>query len=152
MKIFLFDSYLSAIQNSVGARSFQALWAAVDGEKRDILRGGELSCASFVSGILLWFGLIKEKHATVAGTLRDMEKSGWKEISEPRVGCILHWEKALINGSWNEHIGFFLGQRTAVSNDYHTRVPIEHHWTYGEVNGKPARKITRILWHTSLEH
>lgn len=145
MKILLFDSYLAAIKNSVGTRAFQTLWAKVDGEKKDILAGGELSCASFASGVLLWFGLIREKHATVSGTVRDMKNSGWEEIPEPREGCVLHWEKAKTNGTENEHLGFYIGNGVAVSNSRAERTPIEHHWTYGEM-----RKVVAMYWHPRL--
>jgi len=79
-----FDSYLSFVEKSVGSKMFQTLWAEVDGKKKDITQRGKLSCATFVSFVLLSFGLIKEKHATVNGTVRDMENSGWRKIRKPR--------------------------------------------------------------------
>lgn len=152
VRVLIFDSYLATIKNSIGAKVFQTLWAEVDGSKNDILRGGERSCAAFVSGILLWFGLIKGKHATIAGTLRDMNATGWQKINEPRIGCVVHWEKALINGEENEHIGFYVEKDAAVSNDYRARTPVAHHWTYGEVHEKPIRKIVGMYWHPALEN
>ncbi|MBI2278550.1 MAG: hypothetical protein HYU81_00595 [Candidatus Brennerbacteria bacterium] len=144
VRLIFLDSYLTAIKNSVGANIFKTLWAEVDGQTEDILEGGKLSCASFVSGILAWFGLIKERHATVAGTVRDMQASGWEVIPEPRPGCVLHWEKMKENGE-HEHLGFYLGHDAAVSNSRTARTPIEHHWTYDG-----GRRVVAIYWHPRL--
>src|SRR3990172_270274 len=97
VKPLFFDTYITAIENSVGSRSFQTMWAEVDGEKQDIALRGYKSCALFVSAILVWFGLIKEGHATVAGLIKDLLSSGWQKIDEPKVGCVIHWEGALID-------------------------------------------------------
>lgn len=123
---------------------FQTVWAEVGGKKKDILAGGELACASFVSGVLLWSGLIKEKHATVTGTLKDMRRSGWKKIKKPREGCILRWEKREENGG-HEHLGFYMGTTIAISNSKTAKVPVEHHWTY-----RGTRKIVAMYWHPRL--
>ncbi len=129
---------------------FQTAWAEVDGKREDILKNGEKSCAAHVSGILVWFELTKWRHATVSGTVKDMLSSGWYKVSEPKVGAVLHWEKLLGNGEENEHLGFCMGDKTAVSNSRTTRTPIEHHITYGETNGVPKRNIVAIYWHPSL--
>lgn len=146
------ESYLAAIQNSLGSKIFNNLWAEVDGERTDILSDGQKSCGYFVSGILLWFGLIKERHATVHGTLKDMEGFGWEKLTEPQVGSVLHWEKELGNGEVNEHIGFYTGENMAISTSGKERTVIEHHWTYGEENGNPKRKVIAIYWHPRLNN
>jgi len=52
IKIILFDTYMSRIKNSVDSKIFQNLYAKYNNIKRDILDGGDLSCAMFVSSIL----------------------------------------------------------------------------------------------------
>lgn len=152
VKLLIFDSYLAAIRNSLGANIFRNLWAKVDGRKKDILEDGDLSCATFVSAILLWFDLIKERHATVSGTLKDMKRAGWQKIKKPKIGAVLHWEKAFIDNAWNEHIGFYIGTGKAISNNFKKKVPILHHWTYGSKNNKPKRRVLAIYWHPLLNH
>lgn len=146
-----FDTYITAIENSVGSRSFQTMWAEVDGEKKDIAEYGYKSCALFASAILVWFGLIKEGHATVNGLIRDLVASGWMQIDEPRVGSVIHWEKALADGEWNEHAGFYMGNEIAISNSSQEKVPVKHHWTYGEQGGVPARRVLAMYWHPKLD-
>lgn len=141
------DSYLALIENSVGANFWRNLYFKVNGRKRDILQEGELSCAFFVSVILLILGLIKEIHATVRGTLADMENMGWQEIEKPRLGSVLVWEEKL----GHLHIGFFMGGKTAVSNRYSLRRPGWHHITFGvKKDGSPKRKIIKILYQEKL--
>jgi len=151
VKPLFFDTYITAIENSVGSRSFQTMWAEVDGVTKDIAEQGRKSCALFVSAILVWFGLIKEGHVTVAGLIKDLLFSGWQKIDEPRVGCIIHWEKTLADGEWNEHTGFYMGDEIAISNSRRETVPIKHHWTYGEKDGMPVRKVLAMYWHPKLK-
>lgn len=145
--ILVFESYLATIQNSIGSKMFQNLWTEIDGKREDILRGGQRSCAVFVSGVLLQFGLIKERHAMSASTVRDMLQCGWEEIKEPRKGAVLHWGKRITNGEENEHIGFYMENDIAISHSRDNRTPIEHHWTYGTENGKPNYAPIGIYWH-----
>jgi len=145
------DSYIETIKNSINSSVFKTLWALVDGEKQDVLDAGRKSCGVFTSSILLMFGLIKERHATVSGTIKDMEVSGWFEISEPKIGSVLRWEKKFGNGENNDHIGFYIGDNMAISTNSKERTPIEHHFTYGEEDGKAKRKIVTIYWHKKLD-
>lgn len=147
MEQALFDTYISVIQSSVGSKMFQHLYMTVDGKKRDILRGGELSCAFFVSSILLMFALIGERHATVAGTVAAIEKYGWKKIKRPKVGAILVWEEK----KEHKHIGFYIGDNKAISNSPTKKVPASHHFTFGTLEGVPKRKIEAIYWHKNLQ-
>jgi hypothetical protein len=145
--ILFFDSYFSAIKNSVGTKMFRNLFLNVNGKKSDVLKNGDLSCAYFVSSILYLFGLIKEKHATVDGTLMDMEKSGWREIKKPEIGSVILWETQ----KKHEHLGFYLGEKSAISHRPEKRFPIKHHWTYGtDKNGNPKRKIIAFYWNKKL--
>ena len=152
VNILQFDNYIYSIKKSIGSTLFQTVWAEVDGEKKDILNNGQYSCAIFLSSILLWFGLIKDRHATTAGLLKDMEKSGWYKIDELKPGCILYWEFMFKNGENNDHIGFYIGGEKAISNERDVSTPIEHHYTYGVKGGKPVRKIEAIYWHPRLDN
>ena len=152
VKVLQFDTYLDVIKKSVGSTLFQTIFAEVDGEKKDILNKGQYSCAAHVSSILLWFGLLAERHAGVAGLLRDMESSGWQKIDKVRPGAVILWEKWDRNGSANDHIGFYVGDEKAVCNDPDESTPIERHYTYGVKDGEPVRKIEAIYWHPKLEN
>ncbi len=146
VKPILSESYLVMIRNSIGTSMFRNLYAKVDGKRKDVLDDGVLSCAFFVSSVLTIFGLIKEAHATVDGTVRDLEESGWRRIREPKPGAVLVWEmRNYKDGSQHRHIGFYVGHGRAVSNDTPTRVLAKHHWTY---HGK--RKVDSIWWHRKL--
>lgn len=152
IKILEKETYLATIRNSLGSKIFNNLWAEADGEKTDILNDGRKSCGYFVSGILLWFGLIKERHATVQGTIRGMKSAGWEESSNPKLGDILHWEKELGNGEINEHLGFYMGEEKAISTSAKEQTVVEHHWTYGEEAGQPKRRVIAIYSHPRLNN
>ena len=151
VRILQFDTYLDVIKKSVGSNLFQSVFAEVNGERMNITNRGQFSCAVHVSSILLWFGLLKERHTGVDGLVVDMIDSGWYEIDKPKVGCIIRWEKKLKNGGENEHVGFYISDDSAVSNDPVSGAPIEHHYTYGETDGRPNRKIETIYWHPKLD-
>jgi hypothetical protein len=148
MKLALFDSYLSAIKNSVGTKMFRNFFLEANGKKIDILKNGKVSCASFVSSILYLFKLIGDSHATIDSTLKDMEKSGWKEIKKPKIGCVILWE----NQKGHRHLGFYLGGKSTISHRPEKRTPVKHHWTYGvDKNGNPKRKIIAFFWNDKLK-
>jgi hypothetical protein len=141
----LLDTYLAVIKNSSGSNLFRNLYAKVGDERQDITQNGELSCAFFVSSILVILKLIKEVHATVSGTVRDLKEFGWVEIEEPKIGAILVWEeKDFGNNRLHKHIGFYVGEGRAVSNDYKIGTPQEHKWNSEE------RKVELILWNDKL--
>jgi len=60
----------------------------------------------------------------------------------------LIWERNEIFS--NEHIGFCLNKKTAISNYYKKRMPAKHHITYGINKGRPVRRIIKIFWHKEL--
>lgn len=151
MKFLLKASYLKTIENSIGSKIFRNLYFEVNGKKKDILENGALSCAIFVSWILKNFDLIKEGHATVDGTIKDLKKTGWRKIKKPRTGAILIWGKKFYDSEPHKHIGFYIGNNKAISNSYKSRKPLKHHWTFGVKNGKPVRKVEEIWWHKKLE-
>jgi len=134
----LLDSHLALIKNSVGSRMFRTLIARVNGKRQDILRKGDLSCAFFASSVLAIPRLIRSAHLTVDGTIKDMRQHGWRRIRRVRLGAVLVWEKQ--NG--HKHIGFYVGNRRAVSTSSTKRIVHRHHWTF---DGK--RKIIGMYWH-----
>lgn len=141
------DSYLALIKNSVGANFWRNLYFKINGRQQDVLQDGELSCAFFVSSVLLILGLIKEIHTTVKKTLVDMESLGWQEIKKPKLGSVLVWEEKLSH----KHIGFSLGGKTAISNRSSLHRPGKHHLTFGvKKDGSAKRGIIKILWHKKL--
>jgi len=107
----------------------------------NLTENGVLSCAFFVSSILYLFGLIQNIHLSVKGAVKDMKKSGWFEISKPKRGSVLLWEKK----DEHYHLGFYLGNQKAISNNFKKKMPIIHHFTY-----KRKRKIEAIFWHKKL--
>lgn len=137
------------IEKSVGSEMFQTLWADVDGVRTDILDGGDVSCAYFVSCLLKIFDLIESPHATVQGVERDLRASGWQETDTMVPGCILVWEmQAQADDEPHEHIGFYIGENRAVSNSYTKRHPVLHHFTSGVGDdGQPIRAIRTIYAH-----
>lgn len=145
------DSYFAIIENSAGAKLFQNFYVKVGKKKADAAKGGQRSCAFFVSFILHNFNLIKEAHATVDSALDDMKKSGWREIKRPRKGAVLEWEeKEFPDKSMHKHIGFYIGNNQAISNSTRYKKPARHHMTFGAKNSKIYRRIIAIYWHPKL--
>ncbi len=122
------QTYEAVIRGSIGTRMFRSSYARVNKKAVDITRKGELSCAFFVSSVLLMFGMIKEQHATVAGTVRDLESSGWKKVSRPVVGDVIVWAPRTKGPKAHGHIGFFVGSGKAISNNSKSGVPTQHTW------------------------
>jgi len=148
----IFETYLAVIKNSLKSKLFNTFYARVGGKKQDIMKRGGLSCAFFVSSILAIFGLLESIHGTIAGTIKDLEKSGWQKIKKPRLGCILIWEAIDFGGgNIHKHIGFYIGNNQAISNDSKLKYPTQHHWTFGLKNNKPNRKIEAIFWNKKIK-
>lgn len=149
MSIDVNSSYLAAIRNSVGSHMFRHLYAVDEqGNRSDILQNGRLSCAYYVAFILYHFQLIKQPHATVTSTVKDIEGHGWTVVDSPEVGDVLLWEPSIehVEGESHEHLGFYIGDERAVSNSSTSGEIVEHDWTFGVDNeGNPNRKITKIL-------
>ena len=144
----MFDSYMALIENSVGSKQFRNYFAMVDGRRTDVMKGGSLSCAFFVTSVLVIFNLIERMHGTVGSAESDLKKSGWKEIAKPKAGCVLVWEKKMPGDkNSHKHIGFYIGGGIAISNDSKKRYPVKHSWDF---NGK--RKIDKIFWSTKLQN
>lgn len=151
----LFPSYIAMIENSVGANVYRKLYFTIDGKDIDVLEDGDLSCAVFVTTILFVFGLIKERHTTVNGTIEDIESFGWYKIQKPKKGALILWGfKKKDDGTQGKHrhVGFYIDEHTAISNDSPTRIVSSHHPTYGIFeNGETRRDIQAFYWHDSLD-
>ncbi len=145
-----FDTYLAMIQNSVGSRAFQDMWMRQATHKVNITKQGSVSCAFFVSTIMSSLRYIYAVHATVAGTIRDLEISGWTKVRSPKPGAILIWEEKIHPSGPHTHIGFYIDENTAISNDPTGDTPIRHHPTFGVKNDQPERKIVAIYWKPSI--
>tara|TARA_B100000745_G_scaffold294549_1_gene237653 strand:+ start:14767 stop:15210 length:444 start_codon:yes stop_codon:yes gene_type:complete len=146
MKLLLKETYLAMAKNSPGSKIFQTLLAEVDGEEVNILKGGDVSCAYFVSTLLKIFDLVKTPHATVSGLEKDLMQSGWSKSEEMIPGAILIWKATAQAGDeMHEHVGIYLGNDVAVSNSYKELVPVEHHATFDN-----KRKVRAIYTHTFL--
>lgn len=143
-------NYLTMIENSAKGenRIFRNLYANVNGQEKDLLEDGKLSCAVFASAVLYLNKLIKDLHATVDKTKIDLLGSGWKEIDDLQPGAVLIWEKKDFGGGeLHRHIGFYIGDNMAVSNgSFNGGVPVKHHYTYND-----TRKIENIFWHPDLD-
>jgi len=139
------ENYLAIIRNSVGANMFRNLFAKIDEVEKDIVEDGDLSCALFVSSLLYLFKMINAVHATVSGTVIDLESFGWIEITEPKEGAVVIWKSRVQeNDDPHPHIGFITKNNKAISNDFETKTPIEHALDFR------GREIEKILWNTKL--
>jgi hypothetical protein len=147
MKIDLlkYESYLKMIKNSVGSKMFRNLYVLRGKRKIDATEDGELSCAFFVSNLLLIWGLISEGHATIKSTIKDMQKNGWKKISLEKIrpGDVIVWEdKKSERRRHHSHVGFFIGKKEAISHSDGVKAISAHHWTYDD-----KRKIIAAYRH-----
>jgi hypothetical protein len=160
VKILKKKSYLAMIRNAAKGEMhlFRNLYATVDGVEKDILEDGQVSCASFVSSLLYFLNSVFEQeqkprwiassHATVSGTEKDLEQSGWVQIPELREGAVIAWEPIQFeHDGVHSHIGFYIGNGRAISNMSNASgIPREHDATYDG-----SRKIVRIWWHPALD-
>lgn len=140
------DTLLALAKNSIGSKTFRNIYFESKGDKKDLAENGNLSCAVFVSYLLYLLKLVQDTHITVGGTLNDMRKSGWIEIKEPQSGCVLVWEeKDFGKGGKHKHLGFYVGNGKAVSNNSKLGCPTQHRWD--KFNG---RKVEAIFGHPKL--
>lgn len=144
MKIAKRETLLAQVKGAIGSKQYQHLYAGE--QSRDIVKNGELSCAYFISSVLHNLGLIKTAHATVEGTVKDMIKNGWQDITVPEPGAVIVWAEK--NG--HKHIGVYTKRFRAISNSEKRRVPVEHDWHYGLEGSKTFREIEKIYWHEEL--
>lgn len=143
MKItrFVFENYLAMINNSVGTKMFRNYYADFDGERRDTMNDGEISCAFYVSGILTIFGVIDSTSSTVEGLAKKLEETGWQKVETPEPGDVLVWEKKIFDNEEHAHTGFYIGEEKAISTSVKTKTPTKHDWLSRD---NEERKITAI--------
>lgn len=139
LKRLIKKSYLKCIRNSVGTKIFRNLYLSQDGQTFDATKNGELSCAFYVSGLLVIFQLIKSLHGTVDGTIKDLEEFGWVKTNQPTPGSVIIWEATLNDENGNEHIGFYVGRDKAISNSSTKKKITIHNLTFDN-----TRKIKAI--------
>jgi len=132
IKILRKETFLKAIENSVGSRLFSSLFVMFkdSGEIKDILEDGMYSCAFFVSSILYIVEAIDKPHATVKSIMKLFEEdNNWQKIDLENIeaGDVVFWEKIKFeNGSENAHVGFVLNKQEAVSTDSKNKVVSRH--------------------------
>ncbi|MDP2648015.1 MAG: hypothetical protein Q8P35_02135 [Candidatus Yanofskybacteria bacterium] len=152
VKILTKKSYLAMIRNAAKGDNhmFRNMFGEENGQEKDLTKNGALSCGKVASAILYLNKLIKDLHLTVESTERDMLASGWREISELKESAVIVWEsRPGDDGAPHLHMGFYLGNDEAMSNDSNgTGMPIIHHVTD---KWDPPRKIMRIYWHPTLD-
>jgi len=132
-KLLLKKSLLQSVHNAIGTPLFRNLYIELDGKESDALKDGDLSCAVFVSGILAMFGLIDEGHATVDTTVKYLKEAGWFETdlaSSPEAGDVIVWEQVDYADGPHKHIGFYIGNHFAISNNDKLKSPQQHDWTF----------------------
>ena len=139
VKLLFKNSYLSMVKNSQGTRMFRDFFGKIKNKEENLTKNGRRSCAFFVSLILHHFNLIKFPHLTVRGTIADMKRSGWFKIKKPREGSVILWERK--KGRY--HLGFYIGNRKAISHDRRKRTPIIHCFTSPN---NEKRKIEAFFW------
>lgn len=152
VEVLLEQTFLALVENSVGSSMFRNFYAKVDGVEQDITQNGRLSCALYVSAVLKMAGLINKITTTVNGVIREMEATGWQKIEEVRTGAVIVWAQEIsTDGSKHKHIGFYLGDNEAVSNDSKTGLISKHHFTFGQTEGgEVKREIEAIYWTDNL--
>lgn len=132
-KYLLEESYIAMIKNSIGTKMFRNYFVKNEqGKKQDILNNGDLSCPIFVGHVLKNFNLIDTLHFTVTRTVEDIERNSWKKVNFDKLqpGDVLVWSASKGRTGFHTHIGFYIGNKKAVSNSSKRRAIGKHHFTY----------------------
>lgn len=134
------------VNNSVGTNMFRNFWVSTPEQGLfDALADGDKSCAFFVSGVLDMLKKLGGVHGTVASTEKDLLESGWVLASgDMQEGDVLVWEEAEYEEGRMRHIGFYVGDDSAVSTSWKTKTIAKHHVTFDG-----TRKIEKIYRHAS---
>ncbi len=144
-----YDTYLASIENSIGSNLFRNVYSTKDGVPHtDILKDGDLSCAFFVSCLLVLVGYITKPHATVSGLTKELERTGWVQTSSPKKGDIVVWQPRIVSEEMHPHIGFYIGDNYAVSNSSEKKSPQKHHITnWVRPDQSTHQEVTAIYTH-----
>jgi len=126
----IIDQYLtlmSRINGSEGTEMFRQVYALQEGETIDITQDGMLSCAVYVSGVLVMTPCLDQMAATVASLESCLKRCGWQATEVPSPGSVFIWAKALqADGGEHEHAGFVLDARWGMSHSDSERIPVKH--------------------------
>lgn len=132
---------LSMVEGSVGSGIFKSFWVETPEEGSfDSMDNGRLSCAFYVSGMLSILGLCDGVHGTVNSTIADLVESGWQQVDEPTPGDIVHWVPNTDEETILQHIGFYVGENSCISNDWQTGTPQKHALDYD------SRRIVKAVY------
>jgi len=146
------EAFIAYIIKQIGSTEYRQYIATVDGCISDVLQDGQLSCAYFVSNVLLVFRLIKSGHCTVVSTLADMLSCDWRKTGRLLPGAVIVWEKRKqASGISTLHIGLLITPIVAISHVdfYGTVMPHDVHYRFGR--DVPPRKIEAIYRHPMLK-
>lgn len=152
MKLLPKETFLALARGSEGANMFRSLFAdPEDGSAIDILKDGQVSCAFYVSSLLVLVSQLPTPHATVSGLEKKLQEKGWEAISDPIPGSILFWvSQKQADGDPHEHVGIYLGNDEAISHSDKALTPTRHHYTFGGTRETPGRAIRAIYTHKFL--
>lgn len=173
-------TYLTMIRNSVGTRMFQSLFVndnedlratfleqeqanpeeierlynIKDGEPIDLLRKGQVSCAVFVSGLLVLNELIPHMTAKSVRLKELLRDNGWETTTKENMqpGDVIFWNKGFFSANRElRHVGFYIGNQEAVSNRATLDgTPRIHHYEY-KADSEGERGIDEIFTHPLLK-
>lgn len=145
-------TYRALIEGSLESRQYLRLYVHGHDGAIDVIGNGRFACAFYTSSILTLTTLISQVHTTVFETIEDMVRSHWFQVDSLEPGAVIVWgPKMCSDGNHHKHIGFYLGDDTAISTDGVTGIPTKHHVTYGTVGGTPVRPIECIYFHKKLQ-
>lgn len=145
------ETYLKAIENSVGSRMFNSLFVRFEdsGKTADVLNDGMYSCAFFASSILCILQAIDKPHTTVEGLMKVLaESADWQNVEAKDIaaGDVIFWEKMKFDdGSENAHVGFALAGNEAVSTDYKKKA-VARHPILSDDTGRAIEAVYRYSW------
>jgi hypothetical protein len=130
MPVALLETHLALIHGSVGSDLFRHLYTDFDGQFAvDVLLDGDIACVFYVSSILTLSGMTEGGvHSTMTVMLEDLKRSGWQVIDDPCPGCVVVWGEKLSDSDRHvhRHIGFYVGDDTAVSMHPRHKSPQYH--------------------------
>ena len=109
------------LRASVGNQLFRRWYIASDEKIVDVVQGGNLSCALYVSSILTLLGLLKEPkvHTCIRTLVPALKESDWRETTATlQTGMIIEWaQKRGESGNMHGHVGFVLDEHRAISTN-----------------------------------
>jgi hypothetical protein len=95
----------------------------------DVTKGGDDSCASFVSFVLKQNGLLKRTRSNVGMMTQDMERRGWVRTDEQVIGGVALWgfrDDIMPQGQEFGHSGLYIGGDGFISHSSYDFVPVKH--------------------------